>query len=239
MPEAQWIEFEDWQEANEMAIEHSSCKGKGKALPTFGPELVLDTSSATTIVPPPLFDSDLAPPDTSSAASQVITTGTSIKQTHECTISSTSGTVSLPHKFSVPHNPPPALLCSPDHNDLKVALEIGGGADLDFGHETGLSPQRIIDGGDESFIKYIYNMDPDPLRVPDEFGYDFTLFLAFTQHVQYITMGGLVFISDYQESHPSVSDSKDIFGGGGGNIEKAVILVTSSTQKELKEWLKP
>ncbi|KAG2099224.1 uncharacterized protein F5147DRAFT_552715, partial [Suillus discolor] len=97
---------------------------------------------------------------------------------------------------------------------------------------AGFLLEEVIDGGDESFVKYIHNMDPNPLLDPDEFGYDFALFLAFTQHVQYVKTGGLVFISDYQGNtklltdpqimtHPSVSDSKDIFGGGG-NIKKAV-----------------
>lgn len=58
--------------------------------------------------------------------------------------------------------------------------------------------EEVIDGRDEDFIKYIHNMDPNPLLDPDESGYDFALFLAFTQHVQYAKTGGLVFISDYQ-----------------------------------------
>jgi hypothetical protein len=66
---------------------------------------------------------------------------------------------------------------------------------------AGFLLEEVIDGGDADFVKYIHNMDPNPLLDPDEFGYDFALFLAFTQHVQYVKTGGLVFISDYQGTH--------------------------------------
>ncbi|KAG1737449.1 hypothetical protein EDB19DRAFT_1636975, partial [Suillus lakei] len=63
---------------------------------------------------------------------------------------------------------------------------------------AGFLLKEVINGGDEDFIKYIHNMDPNPLLNPDEFEYDFALFLAFTQHVQYVKTDGLVFISNYQ-----------------------------------------
>ncbi|KAG1844803.1 hypothetical protein DFJ58DRAFT_664638, partial [Suillus subalutaceus] len=47
--------------------------------------------------------------------------------------------------------------------------------------------EEIIDG--EDFTKFIHNMDPDPLLDPDQDGYDFVQFLAFTQHVQYMKTG--------------------------------------------------
>ncbi|KAG2741061.1 hypothetical protein P692DRAFT_20752348, partial [Suillus brevipes Sb2] len=89
--------------------------------------------------------------------------------------------------------------------------------------------EEVIEGDD--FTKFIHNMDPDPLLDPDQDGYEFALFLAFTQHIQYVKTGGLVYISDYQGNtklltdpqimtHSSVSEGKDMFGGG--NIEKAV-----------------
>ncbi|KAG1874865.1 hypothetical protein F4604DRAFT_1925000 [Suillus subluteus] len=111
--------------------------------------------------------------------------------------------------------------------------------------------EEVIDCGDEGhdFTKFIHNMDPNPLLDPEDFGYDFALFLAFTQHVQYVKTSGLAFISDYQGIHystlaptqfsyrnnigntglltdpqimtdPSVSDGDNIFGEG--NIGKAV-----------------
>jgi hypothetical protein len=58
--------------------------------------------------------------------------------------------------------------------------------------------EEVIDGGDDGFIKFIHNMDCNPLLDPEDYGYDFALFLAFTQHVQYVKTGGLAFISDYQ-----------------------------------------
>lgn len=112
--------------------------------------------------------------------------------------------------------------------------------------------EEVIDCGDgddgHDFTKFIHNMDPNPLLDPEDYGYDFALFLAFTQHVQYVKTGGLAFISDYQGiwystlvptrfsdykigntrlltdpqimTDPSVSDGDDIFGEG--NISKAV-----------------
>ncbi|KIK79034.1 hypothetical protein PAXRUDRAFT_162394, partial [Paxillus rubicundulus Ve08.2h10] len=51
---------------------------------------------------------------------------------------------------------------------------------------------------DEGFIKYIHNGDCTPIPEPHEPGYDIMLFLAFTQHVQYLKTSGLTYILDYQ-----------------------------------------
>ncbi|KIK73216.1 hypothetical protein PAXRUDRAFT_179000 [Paxillus rubicundulus Ve08.2h10] len=91
--------------------------------------------------------------------------------------------------------------------------------------------EELIRGSDEAFMKFIHNMDSNPLLQHDNYSHDLSLFFAFTQHVQYVKTGGLAFISDYQGStevlsdpqiltHPSVSDGCDIFGDG--NIEMAV-----------------
>ena len=48
------------------------------------------------------------------------------------------------------------------------------------------------------FMKFIHNSNCMPLVLPGEFGYDVAEFLAFSQHVQYVETGGLVYISDYQ-----------------------------------------
>lgn len=61
---------------------------------------------------------------------------------------------------------------------------------------AGFLLEEVID--DKDFTKFIHNMDLNPLLDPDQDGYDFAQFLAFTQHVQYTKTGGLVFISDYQ-----------------------------------------
>jgi hypothetical protein len=53
----------------------------------------------------------------------------------------------------------------------------------------------------DTFLKYIHNMDCNPLLDPDEAGYRIAEFLACTQHIQYAKTGGLAFISDYQGTH--------------------------------------
>jgi hypothetical protein len=61
-----------------------------------------------------------------------------------------------------------------------------------------LLEELIGDDDNRNFIKYIHNMDCNPLLDEDEFGYDIAAFLACTQHIQYVKTGGLAFISDYQ-----------------------------------------
>ena len=61
--------------------------------------------------------------------------------------------------------------------------------------------EELISG---AFIKYIHNMDCNPLLDPDEPGYEIAEFLACTQHIQYAKTGGLAFISDYQGIHHMV-----------------------------------
>ncbi|KAG1885904.1 uncharacterized protein F5891DRAFT_1201454 [Suillus fuscotomentosus] len=91
--------------------------------------------------------------------------------------------------------------------------------------------EELIEGGDDMFVKFIHNMDANPLLDELDYGYDMAEFFVFTQHVQYVKTGKLAFISDYQGStvlltdpqvltHPSVSDGCDIFGEG--NIEASV-----------------
>jgi len=58
--------------------------------------------------------------------------------------------------------------------------------------------EELIPGGDDKFVKYIHNMDSNPLLDETDYGYDLALFFAFTQHVQYVKTGHLAFISDYQ-----------------------------------------
>ncbi|KAG2035985.1 hypothetical protein BDR03DRAFT_1012103 [Suillus americanus] len=91
--------------------------------------------------------------------------------------------------------------------------------------------EELIEGGDDIFVKFIHNMDANPLLNELDYGYDMAEFFVFTQHVQYVKTGKLAFISDYQGStvlltdpqiltHPSVSNGCDIFGEG--NIEASV-----------------
>ncbi|KAG1804148.1 hypothetical protein EV424DRAFT_1432813 [Suillus variegatus] len=91
--------------------------------------------------------------------------------------------------------------------------------------------EELIPGGKDEFLKYIHNMDANPLLDESDYWYDLALFFTFTQHVQYVKTRGLAFISDYQGSselltdpqiltHPTVSPGVDIFGDG--NMEVAV-----------------
>ena len=49
-----------------------------------------------------------------------------------------------------------------------------------------------------AFIKFIHNGAAAPCLNPGDIGFETAEFLAFTQHVQYTTTGGQVYISDYQ-----------------------------------------
>ncbi|KAG1759229.1 hypothetical protein EDD22DRAFT_782831, partial [Suillus occidentalis] len=157
---------------------------------------------------------------------------------------------------STSESPPFNILCVRFvEAGLALSFFPGGGKPLS---KTGTTRvvfllKEVIDcrDGDDShdFTKFIHNMDPNPLLDPEDYGYDFVLFLAFMQHVQYVKTGDLAFISDYQGIwystliptqfsdynkigntrlltdpqimiDPSVSDSDDIFGEG--NISKAV-----------------
>ncbi|KAG1852800.1 hypothetical protein DFJ58DRAFT_402804, partial [Suillus subalutaceus] len=94
-----------------------------------------------------------------------------------------------------------------------------------------LLEERIVFDDNQEFTKFIHNMDYVPSLDEDQYGYDLAVFLAFTQHIQYVQTEGLAFVSDYQGSltlltdpqiltHPSVNDGDDVFGGG--NIEGIV-----------------
>lgn len=63
---------------------------------------------------------------------------------------------------------------------------------------VGYLVEELIEGGHTEFVKFIHNMDSNPLLDYDDYRYEVAVFFASTQHVQYIKMGGLAFISDYQ-----------------------------------------
>jgi hypothetical protein len=63
---------------------------------------------------------------------------------------------------------------------------------------VGYLVEELIEGGPDAFLKFIHNMDSNPLLDQDNYCYEVALFFAFTQHVQYVKTGGLAFISDYQ-----------------------------------------
>ncbi|KAG1767365.1 hypothetical protein EV702DRAFT_980104, partial [Suillus placidus] len=137
------------------------------------------------------------------------------------------------HAIADASDPPPFAIPQVRFVEAGLALSYSQGnskSTLKTGTaRTAFLLEEVIEG--EDFTKFIHNMDPDPLLDPDQDGYDFALFLAFMQHIQYAKTGGLVYISDYQGNtslltdpqimtHSSVSEGKDMFGGG--NIEKAV-----------------
>ncbi|KAF9231982.1 hypothetical protein BU15DRAFT_55558 [Melanogaster broomeanus] len=127
--------------------------------------------------------------------------------------------------------PPPFVIPEVRFVEAGLALSFAPGASK-AGSKTGSARaaflvEELIGGGDGEFVKFIHNMDPNPLQ-EDEYGYELSLFFAFTQHVQYVKTRGLAFISDYQGLHIysalMMSTNKfanfDIFGEG--NIETAV-----------------
>ncbi|KAI6022620.1 hypothetical protein EDC04DRAFT_2575120 [Pisolithus marmoratus] len=61
--------------------------------------------------------------------------------------------------------------------------------------------EEFIPTSMDKFVKYIHNSNTEPCVLLDTKAEEITDFLAFTQHVQYIKMGGQVYISDYQGTH--------------------------------------
>jgi hypothetical protein len=61
-----------------------------------------------------------------------------------------------------------------------------------------LLEERIVFDDNQEFTKFIHNMDYVPSLDEDQYGYDLAVFLAFTQHIQYVQTEGLAFVSDYQ-----------------------------------------
>ncbi|KAG1790000.1 uncharacterized protein HD556DRAFT_1446572 [Suillus plorans] len=111
---------------------------------------------------------------------------------------------------------------------------------------VGYLVEELIEGGPDVFMKFIHNMDSNPLLDHDDYGYEVASFFSFTQHVQYVKTGGLAFISDYQGStelltdpqiltDPSVGQGKDLFGEG--NMECTVSMFEKQHKcNEFCEW---
>ncbi|KAG1796279.1 uncharacterized protein HD556DRAFT_1234744, partial [Suillus plorans] len=103
--------------------------------------------------------------------------------------------------------------------------------------------EELIEGGDDTFLKFIHNMDANPLLDELDYGYNMAEFFAFTQHVQYVKTSQLAFISDYQGTTVLLTDPQimtdpngsDIFGDG--NIEASVSnFETQHACNEYCEW---
>ncbi|KAG1822256.1 hypothetical protein EV424DRAFT_1321917, partial [Suillus variegatus] len=103
--------------------------------------------------------------------------------------------------------------------------------------------EELIEGGDDMFLKFIHNMDANPLLNELDYGYDMAEFFAFMQHVQYVKTSQLAFISDYQGTTVLLTDPQimtdpdelDIFGDG--NIAESVSnFETQHACNEYCEW---
>ena len=67
-----------------------------------------------------------------------------------------------------------------------------------FPYSTCLIIEELLHMPDGGFTKFISNGDAVPLVKMGEDGFEVAEFLSFSQHVQYIKTGKLVYISDYQ-----------------------------------------
>ncbi|KAG2134629.1 hypothetical protein BD769DRAFT_1665069 [Suillus cothurnatus] len=116
VPEAQWIEYENWWEDAEMNAAH-----------IMDLESEFDTATTTNdgvILPMPMTtETTLSPP----------------QKTTTATTSTNFSTPSPPRKRDVV----PAALCSPNRDRLKEVLRIGGGTDIDVKQVFGRQNERI------------------------------------------------------------------------------------------------
>ncbi|KAF7349569.1 Alpha-type protein kinase domain-containing protein [Mycena sanguinolenta] len=58
--------------------------------------------------------------------------------------------------------------------------------------------EEFIEGGSDTFVKFVHNGDANPLLDAGEELYHIAEFLCFTQHLQYFKTDGAVFLSDLQ-----------------------------------------
>ncbi|KAG1890317.1 hypothetical protein F4604DRAFT_1914864 [Suillus subluteus] len=132
----------------------------------------------------------------------------------------------IDHHISTSSTPPPFEIPCPAQYGRKPGDTKAGTVSAVY-----LLEEHILFDDNKVFTKFIHNMDCVPSLNEDEYGYNLAVFLAFTQHLQYVQTEGLAFISDYQGSltlltdpqiltHPSVSEGGDVFGDG--NIEGMV-----------------
>ncbi|KAG1742469.1 hypothetical protein EDB19DRAFT_1594456, partial [Suillus lakei] len=154
-----------------------------------------------------------------------------------------SSTKSPPFKIPCVHFIDAGLALSYSQQGSKAPAKGGSKAGLSC---AGYLVEELIEGGHDEFVKFIHNMDSNPLLYYDNYHYKVALFFAFTQHVQYIKTGGLAFISDYQGSTELLTDPQiltDPFGEGedlfgDGNIECTVCMFEKQHKcNEFCRWL--
>ncbi|KAG1732589.1 hypothetical protein EDB19DRAFT_1831293 [Suillus lakei] len=158
----------------------------------------------------------------------------------------------IDHCIARSTDPPPFTIPQLRFVEAGLALSYSQAPRSDLNQKSKGCPPRagflleelIGDDDSRNFIKYIHNMDCNPLLDPDEFSYDIAAFLACTQHIQYTKTGGLAFISDYQGdaeiltdpqvlTHPTfslVSKGKNIFGDGNLEVEVTVTVLAEELE---------
>ncbi|KAG1727662.1 uncharacterized protein EDB91DRAFT_1061027 [Suillus paluster] len=115
----------------------------------------------------------------------------------------------IDHCIARSTDPPPFTIPRLCFIEAGLALSYSQAPQSDLNQKSkGCSPRAgflleelIGDDDSRNFIKYIHNMDCNPLLDVDEFSYDIAAFLACTQHIQYAKTGSLAFISDYQGAY--------------------------------------
>ncbi|KAJ6488758.1 hypothetical protein C8R45DRAFT_827125, partial [Mycena sanguinolenta] len=58
--------------------------------------------------------------------------------------------------------------------------------------------EEFIEGGSDTFVKFVHNGDANPLLDAGDELYYIAEFLCFTQHLDYFKTDGTVFLSDLQ-----------------------------------------
>ncbi|KAI6106204.1 hypothetical protein EV401DRAFT_2124659 [Pisolithus croceorrhizus] len=236
VPAAQWVEYEAFMEKEDSAtITSKDTSDNSKTSSAHVPSTVASTTTGDVmnVVNHP-FHLHLAQttfmPACISAQVATSTPGNEPGDVHHAVIAMTPAAnhtvLSPPPATMSPPRKIPTLtpFMSPSWTKLREALKSGGTSELnvDQAHSQltkGLAKPKFggtlcgvylleekIEGGSDTFIKYIHNMDCGPSLSTDMDGYKITEFLAFTQHVQYAKSGGLVIVSDYQGSGTLLTD---------------------------------
>ncbi|KAF8124204.1 hypothetical protein EV363DRAFT_1178386 [Boletus edulis] len=99
-----------------------------------------------------------------------------------------------------------------------------------------LAEELIVTTGSNKFMKFIHNGDASPCKLIHTQASQYTIFLSFMQHIQYIKTDGQVYLSDYQGrprcppllTNPQILTHLDVSGGkalfGDSNLKIGVEL---------------
>ncbi|KAF8166923.1 hypothetical protein K438DRAFT_1616380 [Mycena galopus ATCC 62051] len=78
--------------------------------------------------------------------------------------------------------------------------------------------EEFIEGGSDTFIKFVHNGDATPLLDANDELYHIAEFLCFTQHLQYYKTDKAVFLSDLQGSATLLTDPQIMTSSYDSNI---------------------